>query len=189
MSPDYDRVTWEDVATAASKMFHVWCGDGEIKWVEECWRHLGEAGLTEKTTLLEETATYLRLVTLAQVYEEFCGCAWDENPDSSLSDFADELEINPLALGILGATASPDAFDDAAEDYELRNAALFAISDSQRPEIFACLCKAYGGDVQLYSRMSKTNQSASDEDDGDEFEVTGSNGVALSYVMNGFRQG
>ena len=188
MSPEYDRVTWEEVAPAAAKMFHVWSGDGEIKWVQECWRHLGEAGLTERTTLLEETTTYLRLVTLAHVYEEFCGYAWDENPESPLSDFADELEIDPLALGILGAIASPGAFDDATDDCELRNAALFAISYPQRTEIFACLCKAYGGEVPLYSRMSKTNQSADDEDDCDQFDVTGSNSAALSYVMNGFRQ-
>lgn len=187
MSPEYDRVAWEEIAPAASKMFHVWCGSGETKWVEECWQHLGEAGLTDKTTLLEETATYLRLVSLAQVYEEFCGCAWDENPGTPLSDLADELEIDPLALGILGAIAGPDAFDDEADDSELREIALSAATAKQRVEIFSCLCKAYGGAVQLYSRMSKTNQQAGEEDNGNEFEVTGSNGIAISYVMNGFR--
>jgi hypothetical protein len=94
-----------------------------------------------------------------------------------------------MALGILAAQASPDAFDDAEDEYELREAALTAAADAQRQEIFECLSKAYGGAVRLYSRMSQTNQSAEEENDQDEFEVTGSNGVALDFVMNGFHQG
>jgi hypothetical protein len=170
-------------------MFHVWCGDGEIKWVEECWRHLGEAGLTGNATPLEATATLLRLVTLARVYEEFCGLAWDENPETPVDYLAEDLEIDALALGILAAQAAPDSFDDVAEDYELREAALLAATEAQRQEIFDCLSRAYGGDVQLYSRISRTNRSADDESDGDEFDVTGANATALSYVTNGFRHG
>lgn len=188
MSPEHERVTWEEIAPAAARMFHVWFGDGEIKWVEECWQHFGDSGLTQRTTLLEETATYLRLAALAQVYEEFCGLAWDENPETPISYLAEHLKIDPLALGVLGAIASPDAFADAVDDTDLSDAALGAITDSQRPEIFACLCQAYGGEVALYSRMSKTNHSADEPDDADEFEVAGPNSAALSYVMNGFSQ-
>jgi hypothetical protein len=189
MSPEYDRITWEEVSTAASKMFHVWCGDGEIRWVEECWGHLGEADLTGNGTPLEATATALRLVSLARIYEEFCGLAWDENPETSIDYLAEDLDLDAMALGILGAQACPDAFDDAEDEYELRVAALTAAADAQRQEIFECLSKAYGGAVPLYSRMSQTNQSAEEENDQDEFEVTGSNGVALDFVMNGFQQG
>ena len=189
MSPEYERITWEEISSEASKIFHVWCGDGEIRWVEECWGHFGEADLTGNGTPLEATATMLRLVSLARIYEEFCGLAWDENPETPISYLAEHLEFDALALGILGAQASPDAFDDAEDEYELRDAALTAASDAQREEIFDCLSKAYGGDVLLYSRMSQTNQSDREESDGGEFEVTGSNCVALSFVTNGFQQG
>lgn len=189
MSPEYDRITWEKVSKAASKMFHVWCGDGEIRWVEECWGHLAEADLTGNGTPLEATATALRLISLARIYEEFCGLAWDENPETSIDCLAEDLDLDATALGILGAQASPDAFEHAEDEYELREAALTAAADARRQEIFECLSKAYGGAVPLYSRMSQTNQSAEEENDQDEFEVTGSNGVALSFVMNGFQQG
>lgn len=189
MSTDYDKVGWDDIRDAVPKMFHVWMGDGEIVWVWECWQYFGDAGLTGNTTALETTATFLRLVTLARIYEEFCGLAWEENADSPIDDLAEYLEIDPLALGILAAHASRDSFDDAAEDYELREAALLAAPEAQRQEIFDCLSKAYGSDVQLYSRMSRTNGSADGEYDGDEFDVTGANCMALSFVTNGFRHG
>jgi hypothetical protein len=187
MTPEYERITWEEVSKPASKMFHVWCGDGEIKWVEECWQHLGAAGLTGNTTPVEATASMLRLVTLARVYEGFCAHAWDENPETPLDYLTEDLEIDPLVLGILAATASSNVFDDCAEDDELREAALLAATDAQRQEIFTCLSQAYGGAVQLYSRMSKTNRTTSQEGESDEFAVTGPNSSALGYVMNGFQ--
>jgi hypothetical protein len=189
MSPEYDRITWEEVSKAASKMFNVWFGDGEIKWVEECWRHFGEAGLTGISTPLEATATLLRLVTLARVYEEFCGLAWDENPETPIHYLAEDLKLDALALGILGAVASPEVFDNAQDEYELREAALAAATEAQRQEIFDCLVKAYGSDIQLYSRMSQTNKQDQTESDYSEFEVIGPNALALSFVIKGFQQG
>jgi hypothetical protein len=56
-------------------MFNVWIDGTELKWAKEAWKHLAKAGLTEATTILEITATKLRLVTLARIYHEFCGLA------------------------------------------------------------------------------------------------------------------
>lgn len=189
MSHEHERITWDEVSEAASKMFHVWLGDGEIKWVEECWRHFGEADLTGNSTPLEATAASLRLVTLARIYEEFCGLAWDENPETPIDYLAGDLELDSLALGILAAVASPDAFDEAGDEYELRETALAAATEAQRQEIFNCLRKAYGSEVKLYSRMSQTNQPDQDDSDGSEFDVTSSNARALNFVINGFKQG
>ena len=198
MKPEYNRIPWEDVRDAASKMFHVWwLGDGEIKWVEECWQHLGEANLTDNSPALERTATFLRLLTLARIYEEFCGLAWDEDPETPVTDLVEDLEIDPLSLGILATKADPDAFDDVADKY-IHQAVLLAATDAQRKEIFDCLSKGFGDEFKLYSRMSKTNRSGNEtdngseddlsEDDLSEFDITESNSVALSYVVNGFRR-
>jgi hypothetical protein len=192
MKPEYNRIPWEDVRDAASKMFDVWLGDGEIKWVEECWQHLGEANLTGKYPTLEGTATVLRLVTLARIYEEFCGLAWDEKLERPVTDLVEDLEIDRLCLGILATKADPDAFDDVADKY-IDEAVLLAATDAQRREIFDCLRNGFGDEFQLYSRMSKTNKSGNEtddcnEDDLSEFDITESNSVAMSYVVNGFRR-
>ena len=188
MSTDANIVAWTEVETAAAKMFNVWSGGGELVWVKECWEHLSQAALTGNTTVMETTATHLRLVALARIYEEFCGCAWDENPETDAHTLAEDLEIDPVALGILAAASDKDDFDEASDDYELREAALLAVTDSMRSEIFACLAKAYGGEVQLCSRMAQTNHSPDEDDDGDEFEITGPNSTAYGFVTEGFRK-
>jgi len=183
-----DQIQWEEVEAAASKMFSVWSGGGELAWAKECWGHLSQAGLTGNATVMESAASHLRLVALARIYEEFCGCAWDENPESEAHTLAEELEIDPVALGLLAAASGSDDFDDASDDYELREAALRAVTDAMRGEIFACLAKAYGDEIKLYSRMAQTNHLPDKDDAGDEFEVTGPNSAAYGFVTEGFRK-
>jgi hypothetical protein len=179
-------VNWTDVEDAAREMFRVWVDGGELQWARECWQHLTKKGLTSNSSLLEENAVYLRLVALARYYAEFCERAWDEVLDRSLDDTAENLDIDPVALGILAATARPKAFKHVVDESELREEALEAVTSAMRREIFDCLAEAYGGDIALYSRMSQTNRSSDEEDDGDEFDVSGYNMRALEYVRNGF---
>lgn len=181
-----DTVAWEDIESAARQMFHVWMGNGEIEWVKECWQHFANKGLTGNLTKLDATATHLRLLALARIYEQFCGYAWEENPETPIDYLAENLTIDPLALGILAGQAATESFDEDYDDDELREAALIAATDAMRDGIHTCLAKAFGGSVPLYSRMSATNRSADSEDSGSEFEVTGSNCSALEFVTQGF---
>jgi hypothetical protein len=181
------NIKWEEVEDAATKIFRVWIDGTELKWAKEAWKHLTSAGLTSATTMLDITATKLRLVALARIYEEFCGFAWDENPETPLNYLAENLEIDPIALGILAAKADPDNFEDLIEDDCIQEAALLAVIDSQRQEIFECLRAAYGDEIRLYSRLWHTRSLSAEDAEGDEFEVTGANSSALEYVTNGFR--
>ena len=183
-----NHIQWQEVEDAASKMFAVWSGGSELAWAKECWGHLSQAVLTGNSTVMETTASYLRLVALARIYGEFCGCAWDENPETDAHTLAEDLEIDLVALGILAAATGRDDFDEAGDDYELREAALLTVTDSMRGEIFACLAKACGDEVKLYSRMAQTKRSPDDDDGGDEFEVTGPNSAAYGFVTEGFRK-
>jgi hypothetical protein len=183
-----NHIQWQEVEAAASKMFAVWTSGGELEWAKECWGHLSQAGLTGDSTVVETTASHLRLVALARIYQEFCGCAWDENPETDAHTLAEDLEIDPVALGILAAGTGKGEFDDAGDDYELCEAALLAVTDAMRDELFACLAKAYGDEIKLYSRMAQTNHTPYEDDDGDEFEVTGPNSTAYGFVTEGFRK-
>jgi len=182
------KIEWDEIETAATKMFNVWIDGAELKWAKEAWKHLAKAGLTEANTILEITATKLRLVTLARIYQEFSGFAWDENPETPLDYLAEDLEIDPVALGILAAQADPNDFEDFTEDDFLLGAALETVTDSQRHEIFECLRKAYGDEFKLYNRLWHTRSLLAEKDsEGDEWEVTGANSSALEYLSNGFR--
>lgn len=183
-----DKIKWDEVENAAAKMFNVWIDGTELKWAKEAWNHLAKAGLTEATTILEITATKLRLVTLARIYQEFSGFAWDENPETPLDYLAEDLEIDPVALGTLAGRADPNDFEDLTEDEYLLGAALQTVTDSQRQEIFECLRTAYGDELRLYSRLWHTRSPLAEEDsEGNEWEVTGANSSALEYVRNGFQ--
>jgi hypothetical protein len=49
-----DKPEWEELESAAAKMFDVWIDGTELKWAKEAWRHLIKAGLTDATTVLAE---------------------------------------------------------------------------------------------------------------------------------------
>ena len=134
-------------------------------------------------------AAKLRLVALARIYQEFCRLVWDEDPETPVDYLAEDLEIDPVALGILAARVDPDEFEEFADDYELREAALLAVTDGQRREIFECLRAAYGDENRLYSRLWHTNSPSTEDTEDEEFEVTGRNIRAFEYVHNGFLRG
>ena len=186
MKSDGDDNGWADVRDAAAKMFNVWVDGDELAWAREAWGHLHPAGLTGEETVLEITAAKLHLVTLARVYEEFCGLAWDENPETPVNYLAEDLDIEPVALGILAASADAGELKEMVDADELLESALIAASDCQRQEVFECLKAAYGSDAQLYTRLWQT-RSATEE--GEEFEPNARTGPALQYVMNAFQRG
>jgi hypothetical protein len=183
------KITWDEVEHAAAKLFNIWVDGNELKWAEEVWRLFAVAGLTGAETLMEETASKLRLATLARVYHEFCGLAWEEDPDWPANYLTEDLEIDPVALGILaGGTDRRNEFEELTDDVSLLDEAILAVVDSHRTEIFDCLKLAYGNEFKLYTRMWHTRSDDAEKDsEGDEFELTGGNTIALEYVTNGFR--
>lgn len=144
--------------------------------------------MTRATTILEVTAAKLRLVTLAKIYQEFSGFAWDEDPETPLDYLAEDLEIDPVALGILAGKADWNDFEELTEDNYLFGVALETVTNNQRQEVFECLRNAYGDEFRLYSRLWHTRSARVERDsEGDEFKLTGANSRALEYVRNGFR--
>jgi hypothetical protein len=184
-----EQIDWEEVEEAAEKLFCVWLCGSELAWAKEAWGYLSANGLTSRETVIEEAATKLRLVTLAKIYHEFCGLAWDEDPETPIGYLAQELEVDPVAIGALAAAIGPTTVEEAVDEYELYEEAVIAVTDSQRKEIFNCLQAAYGDEFRLYSRIWHTRSPLSEQDsEGEEFEVTDANATALEYVRNGFQK-
>ena len=42
------KIEWDEIETAATKMFNVWIDGDELKWAKEAWKRLAKAGLTER---------------------------------------------------------------------------------------------------------------------------------------------
>jgi hypothetical protein len=84
-APCDDVIPWEDVSAAAAGMFNVWFGGSELEWAKECWSHFTKAGLTGNLSILEDTESRMRLLTLARIYHEFSWIAWEEDPETPIS--------------------------------------------------------------------------------------------------------
>ncbi len=167
---------WEEVSDAAASMFNIWAGGSELEWAQECWGYLQSADRIPDDSTLAVTKSKCLLIALACVYGEFCALAWDENDEPPLEDYADGLELNDVALGILAAKANKDESWEQVYDYEFREYALKTVVDSLRSELFQCLRAAYGGEPFLYERMVKTinsgEENSEDEDLLDQWDLT-----------------
>jgi hypothetical protein len=180
-------ISWDEVADAATTMFRVWASGGELEWAKECWMHFEKAGLTSGADVVETTKSYLRLVALAHIYEEFSSYMWDENPGTTLSDLAEDLEINAIALGVIASRDPGFECDRIDDDGTLHEHVLAAVIDQLRPEIHCCLIEAYGGEGALYSRMAKTTENTESGNSFEEFSPTGPHVRAWSFVSNAFQ--
>lgn len=185
---DIDKIEWDEIDYEAAMIFKVWPDGGELAWAEEAWQHLRASGLTETATELDYTQVRLRLVTLGLIYEEFCGVAWSKNPQTPLDELTESLEIDPVALGILAATAGIEQFDDAGDEYELRDLAIVAATDHLRSGIFECLKSAYDGEKGLCDRIWRTRHALKEDDDNGADETDKPNSGSVQFVRNGFRR-
>ena len=184
---DIDKIEWDEIDYEASTIFRVWPDGSELAWAEEAWQHLRARGLTETATELDYTKVRLTLVMLGRIYEEFCGVAWDKDPQTPLDELTESLEIDPVALGILAASAGREQFDDAGDEYELLDLAIVAATNELRDGIFECLKSAYGDEEALCRRIWLTRHPLNSEDDAAETEANPPNAAALRYVRNGLR--
>jgi hypothetical protein len=183
------KLSWEDIEELARRMFNVWESGGDLAWAKEVWGYLSKAGLTDEFNFIDKTRVCLRLLILARISEEFSAAKKGDGVLRSISQIAEELWINPLALGVLAADAGVD-FESCADELELREACLDAASNLYRAELFKCLVSAYGGEENLYFRLSGMSQNASGDilADPRDSEPTGPNLDAYDFVKNGFKR-
>ncbi len=118
----------------------------ELDWANSAWIALGRAGLTSCNGGIEQTVVLLRLMTLGVLFREFCELARGEPHDADITDWADSLGISPVRVGqALGLNYQEDSNDPI----ELE-AALMALIDRYRTEVFGALVKAFGNESSLF---------------------------------------
>ncbi len=191
MNPDDEILEWDDVKEAAAEMFHVWVDGGELTFAEECWQHFTDAGLTKRTSILQEAETRLRLLSLAWVYLDFCLMKWDEGETDiyrEIEALAEHLHLDDLSLGVLGGRVDNDDYASAEEPDGLREQLLRTMVRHQRTEIYNCLLAAYAGVDDLYLRLSRTPENTDEScyEDG-AWSPSNQNLRALLFVEQGFQ--
>ena len=180
---DTMKIEWQDIDAGARKIFNIWGSGGDYHFGREAWAHLTTQGLTDDTGLVSRMLALARLIVVRQICEEFARVKWDENAEMELCDYADDLEIDPFALGFTIAKLSATEAFDVDETGDARSAALLAVCAAVRPEVVRCLKDAYGGTKGFYDRLCRT-ASDDDENDSDDGDFNGHNLAVYSHVEN-----
>jgi hypothetical protein len=149
-------VTWNMVRNTARRLFHIWVGQPELKWVREAWVHLRDKGLTSYHDELERSKVLVRLGTLHIMYREFCDLAFGQGDDSD--GYWDDRDLDPLILAQLfprKQRADPDE-EEEADDDEGFTEELQELSRELRPEIYDALFEGFGGETGLFISLWRT---------------------------------
>jgi hypothetical protein len=149
------KVAWTDIPKEVrDSLFRVWTDARELLWAEKCWGYLDKRGLTAYSNEVTKVRVLVRLMSLAEIYREFCDRAWEEQYDCELVAWASELDLNRFRLAqCVGPTFDGNTVDD---DDELFGAALMSLAKEARREIYDVLIKEFGGESYLFVSLWNT---------------------------------
>ena len=155
-------LSWDELTDVADEAFNIWSGHPELRWAEEAWGILGEAGLTTYTTPLARARVACRFFALAAIYLDFCYLAYDEDVDANYEGWATLLELHPFHIGQL---VGPDLdFIDTYGDLDI-NDAVRLLAKNERRVVYDALLAHYGSVSALFIALSRTCEIDEDEDE------------------------
>jgi hypothetical protein len=158
------KVAWTDIPGGVrDTLFRVWTDARELLWAEKCWGYLDKRGLTAYSDEVERVRVLARLMSLAEIYREFCDRAWEEQYDCELVVWASELDMNHFRLAqCVGPTFEENTVDD---DDELYSAALMSLAEQARHEIYDVLIQEFGSESNLFVSLWNTVEFQREDDD------------------------
>ena len=150
------KVAWTDIPKGVrDTLFRVWTDARESFWAEKCWGYLDKRRLTTYSNEVAKVRVLVRIMSLAEIYREFCDRAWEEQYDCELVVWASELDLNRFRLAqCVGATFEEYTVDD---DDELYGAALVSLAEEARREIYDVLIQEFGSKSYLFVSLWNTN--------------------------------
>jgi hypothetical protein len=160
------KVAWIDIPKEVrDTLFLVWTDARELLWAERCWGYLDKRGLTAYSDEIERVRVLVLLMSLAEIYREFCDLAWEEEYDCALTVWASDLDVNRFRLAqCVGPTFEADEVDD---DDELYRAALVNLAKDARREVYNVLTQEFGSESDLFVSLWNTVEFQREEDDTD----------------------
>lgn len=182
---------WEEFEDTAAEIFNVWMDGTELEWAKAVWVKLAEAGLTDYETELERTEVCIRLMTLGAIYHDFCHIAWEEGDIPSFCDWAESFAIQASQVGRLLEAACPAGFVESeagCDEIEFLEQAYLVLTDAERLNIHRALSPVPETDAPKVYLALHCTRRVSEEEDGDAWDVTGTNSAALCFVAEGFQR-
>jgi hypothetical protein len=157
------KVAWTDIPKEVREtLFRVWNDGRELLWAGKCWAYLDKRGLTAYSNEVGKARVLVRLMSLAEIYREFCDRAWEEQYDCELVAWASELDLNRFRLAqCVGPTFEEYTVDDHDE---LCGAALASLAEEARREIYDVLIQGFGSESCLFVSLWNTVEFQREDD-------------------------
>ncbi len=148
---------WSEIDYKAAQIFHIWRGAGDLEWAETAWGFLAKAGLTDDSGGLESCKTLVRLLYLAEYYYTACTLYLDEEVETDLNAWAEDLGISGVRLGQL---IGPDfTFGSNEDSSTLYQEALEYLMAELGGEVEKALLNGYGGKGKLFVALCRTSMA------------------------------
>jgi hypothetical protein len=162
------KIRWTDVTEGArDSLFRVWTDARELLWAEKSWGFLEKHGLTTYSSEVSKVPVLVRLMSLAEIYREFCDRAWDEQHDCELVDWASEIDLNRFRLAqYVGSKFEESTCDD---EEELLSSALMSLAEEARAGIYHVLVEEFGSESYLFVSLWNTVEFRRKDDEPESY--------------------
>jgi hypothetical protein len=193
-------LSWEDVKDVASEAFHLWDDQPELKWARKAWGIIIRTGLATYSNEDERFEAAIRFLAMCGIYYDFCEIAWELKTDLEYSDWAKQLGIGAVRIGLhlsFNANKCLNASDD--NDTLYREGVRYLVNKA-RFEVCKVLCKGFGNEsddrmganeAELLLSLWKSNWPEHDPEEEHETdfeiltEVTEAKSAAFEWICDG----
>lgn len=173
-------VAWEEVEERAVPMFDLHHRERGLAWARQAWEYLEADEMTRRYDSFAEGLTYLRLIALALVFDEYSQVAWNIHKGRSPLEWAADFSFSPFALGkMCGLDPVPINGDT---DEEMCASTIHHCAQVHRWEVCVALVRAYGSVDGLHASLWHIRHDPQDLRTPDAFSDGASQKRAQAYL-------
>lgn len=186
-------LSWDDVRPVADQIFSIWVDQPELKWAKQAWEIIIQEGLADYSNENERCEAAIRFLALCGIYYDFCQIAFEEHNELYYGNWAEELEVPPIRVGLRLGYNPGDWINLYEDEEELFREGIKYLADQARAEVWKALCKGFGqldgrkegNEADLFLSLWKSNWSDFDQDEDDEEDGRETDWEILNDITEG----
>jgi hypothetical protein len=171
---------WSAVEHRAIPMFDLHHSERGLAWAKQAWACLTEEELTTCEDPYDEALTYIRLLSLALIHDEYSTVAWNTSSGRTAVQLAVGMDFSTFVLGVFYGIEGGH-YTGTTED-EMRAAAIAHLADEFRWEVGMALVKHFGGVDGLHGSLWHIRYDPNDPTTPNAFSDEGPQKRAIAYL-------
>jgi hypothetical protein len=180
MELDFQVVPWSEVEEYAIPMFDLHHSERGLAWAKQAWAFLEAKDLTAAEGLFAEGLTYLRLVALAMIHDEYSTVAWNKSKGLSAVQWAADMPLSTFALGRM--CGFDRLFITGRTEADMCAETITHVADTSRWEVGCALVAGYGSVDGLHASLWHIRHDPQDPTTPNAFSNEGPQKRAMAYL-------